>query len=385
MRIVLSLCLWTSLATCAGAQEAAPLQEVESVDLTAGRRVFAEVGPGLRALREGADGRIYLLVSPQPGVLVFGVNGKPLMQLGAALSAFAGVKTRPAAITFGEDCDVDAEGSIYVADRGANAVLIFSAEGTLLRSIPVVAPVSLAALPEGEVAVSTLRGSHLISVYDGAGRDVREFGDAEAISDRDDLNRYLSTGMLATDAQGHLFFAFPYMPEPTVRQYDRFGFAGKEIQYTSIEALQVAQAARKEIDRQEKRHESPYFKRNLTALTIDRSNGELWIALHNKLLHFDKDGNHRATYLLYTPEGSRLEATSILVNAQRILAGNEALGVYEFARPDRSEKTPVGKATGDDRAEKKVAPETTFPHAFFIYFYGPAASSQENCVIFSGQ
>jgi len=345
LKTCLLWCLLASVPACAAAQEA-PAQDTDYVDLTAGRRVFTEAGPGLRAIREGPDGRVYLLVSPQPGLLVFTAEGKPVMQLGAGLSAIAGVKSRPAALTFGEDCDVDAEGKIYIADRGANAVLIFSSEGTLLRTIPVTAPVSLAALPEGEVAVSTLRDPHLVSVYDKNGRDVREFGDPEPISDRDDLNRYLSTGLLATDAQGHLFFAFPYMPEPTIRQYDRFGFAGQEIQYTSLDALQVAQAARKEFVRQEKRHEPPYFKRNLTAVTIDRSSGELWIALHDKLLHFDKDGNRRATYLLFTPEGSRIDATSILVNARHILAGNEALGVYEFARPDKTQKTPAVKAHG---------------------------------------
>jgi hypothetical protein len=345
-------------AVSSSAQEP-PAQDSDYIDLTAGRRLYPEIPSGLRSMREGPDGRLYLLVSPQPGVLVFAANGKPLMQVGAALSAFAGVKTRPAAVTFGEDCDVDSEGRIYVADRGANAVLVFSNEGSLLRTIPVTAPVSLAALPEGEVAVSTLRDTHLVTVYDKNGRDVREFGDPEPISDREDLNRYLSTGLLATDAQSHLYFAFPYMPEPTIRQYDRFGFAGQEIQYTSIDVLQVAQAARKEILRQEKRHEPPYFKRNLTAVTIDRSSGEVWIALHDKLLHFDKDGNRLATYVLFTPEGSRIETTSLVVNLQHILAGSEALGVYEFPRPDLSsepEKTLRRKSTADRGAEKKLRP-----------------------------
>jgi len=324
------------------AQEPVQL-DIESQELTAGRKVFTELGPGLRAMREGSDGRIYLLVSPQPGVLVYEANFKPVMQIGAALSAYAGVKTRPAAIVFGEDCDVDADGNVYVADRGANAVLVFSKEGTQLRSIPVTAPTSLAAIGEGEVAVATLHESHLVTVFDKNGRDVREFGDPEPISDRDDLNRYLSAGLLATDAQGHLFYAFPFMPEPTIRQYDRFGFSGQEIQYTSIDILQVSQAARKEIARQEKRREPPYLKRNLTALTIDRASGEVWIALHNKLMHFDKNGNRSATYILFTPEGGRLEATSILVNPQHILVGNDALGVYEFVRPDKAGKIKTEK------------------------------------------
>jgi hypothetical protein len=333
-----------------------PQLDIESQDLTAGRRVFNDVGPGLRAMREGSDGRLYLLVSPQPGVLIYEANFKPVMQIGAALSASTNVKARPAAIVFGEDCDVDAQGNIYVADRGANSVLIFSKEGSLLRSIPVTAPVALAALTEGEVAVATLHGTHLITVYDKNGRDVREFGDPEPLSDRDELNRYLSTGLLATNAQGQLFYAFPFVPEPTVRVYEPFGVAEQEIQYTAIDALQVAQAARKEIDRQEKRHEPPYLKRNLTAVTVDRGTGELWIALHNKLLHFNKDGNRLATYLLYTPDGGRIEATSILVNSRHILAGTEAVGVYEFARPDATKEFKTDRATVGSTSEKKSSP-----------------------------
>ena len=356
LRVSLSFWLLAGLAWVAAAQEAAP-QSLETTELTASRRLFSlQIGPGLRAMREGPDGRLYLLVSPSPGLLVFEVNGKPVLQVGAALSSIAGVTTRPAAIKYGEDCDVDAEGQIYIADRGANAILIFSKEGSLLRSIPVNAPVSLAALPEGEVAVSTVRDTHLISVFDKNGRDVREFGDPEPLSDREDLNRYISTGLLATDAQGHLFYAFPYMPEPTVRQYDRFGFVGQEIVYNPIDALQVAQATRKEIDRQEKRHEQPYFKRNLTAVAVDRSNNDVWVGLHHGLLRFDKDGIARASYLLYTPEGGPLEVTSIVVNKQRLLIGSEALGVYEFARPGKKENLKTEKDNNNSSGEKKVSP-----------------------------
>ena len=330
----------------------------EERDLTASRRVFPEIGPGLRGIREGADGRVYLLVSPQPGVLVFDARGKEVLQVGAGLSPNASVKARPAAIGFGEDFDVDGDGKIYVADRRANTILIFSPEGTLLRTIPVNNPVSVAALPEGEVAVATLRDEHLILVFDKNGRDIREFGDSEPLSDREDLNRYLSTGLLAADAQGHLFYAFPYMPEPIIRQYDRFGFVGQEIQYTPIDALQVAQAARKEIQRQERRHEPPYLKRNITAIAVDRSSGEAWVGLHHALLHFDKEGNRRATYTLYTPDGSPLEATSILVDKQHLLVGNEAQGIYEFPRPDKAaDKAAAASATEHTSGEeKKVSP-----------------------------
>jgi hypothetical protein len=304
-------------------------------ELTAKGRILPGVGPGLRAVKRAADGRMYVLASPSPGLIVLDVQGKQVLSIGELTATPAGVKASRSLITFGEDCDADAEGKIYVADRGANLVQVFSADGTLLRSIAVKAPIAVAALPEGEVAVGTLREPHLVMVFDKNGRDVREFGDPEPIAERVELNRYLNIGQLATDAQGHLYYAFGYLPEPTVRQYDRLGYGGQDIQYTALEAMPAAQAARKEVERQERRGDEPSFKRILTAVGVDRSSGEVWIALHNKLLHFDKEGNRRASYLIYTPQGARLEANTILVEKDRLLIGSDPLGIYEFERPDK--------------------------------------------------
>jgi len=303
-------------------------------DLTARQRIFPGVGPGLRTVKQGMDGHIYVLASPSPGLLVFDAQGKQVLSVGAP-GISAGANAGRAPITFGEDCDADAEGKIYVADRGANLIRVFSRDGALVRSIAVRAPISIAALPEGEVAVSTLREPHLVIVFDKNGRVVREFGDPEPIAEREELNRFLNIGQLATDALGHLFYAFAYLPEPTVRQYDRLGYAGQDIQYTALEAMPTAQAARKEIARQERRGDQPSSRRILTAVGVDRANGEVWIALYNTLLHFDKEGNRRGSYQIYTPEGARLEANTILVEKGRLLIGSDPLGIYEFARPDK--------------------------------------------------
>ena len=228
------------------------------------------------------------------------------------------------------------ETDIASPHRGVNAVQVFSADGTLLRSIPVTTPVSVASLGEGEVAVATLRDPHLVIVFDKNGRDVREFGDLEQISDREDLNRFLNIGQLASDAQGHLYYGFAYTPEPTVRQYDRNGYgAGPDVQYLALEAAPAAQAIRREIVRQEKHQKSPSFKRVLTAMGVDRTNGEVWMAVGNTLLHFDKDGTRRASYQIYTPEGARLEANAILIENNRMVIGGDPIGVYEFDRPDK--------------------------------------------------
>jgi hypothetical protein len=327
VKVLAVLCLLACGAGSAAAQDEG--------DLVAKQRVFPGVGPGLRTLKRGGDGRLYVLASPSPGLLVFDAQGKQVLSINEAGVASSGAGQGHPLITFGEDCDGADDGKIYVADRGANLIQVFSPEGAPLRSIAVKNPISVAALPEGEVAVGTLREPHLVIVFDRNGRDVREFGDPEPLAERAELNRYLNIGQLATDAQGHLYYAFAYMPEPTVRQYDRLGYAGQDVQYTALDAMPAAQAARKEILRQESKGQQPSFKRILTAVGVDRTNGEVWIALYNTLLHFDKEGNRRATYKIYTPQGARLEANTILVENDRLFIGSDPLGIFEFERPDK--------------------------------------------------
>lgn len=329
LRVLAATCVFACV--CA----AALAQEPEEGDLTAQQRILPAIGPGLRAVRQGADGRLYVLASPNPGLIVYDAAGKQILSISELPSSAGGNNASHGLITFGEDCDVDPEGKIYVADRGANLIRVFGADGTPLRSFAVKDPVSVAALAEGEIAVATLREPHLVIVFDKTGKEVREFGDPEPIAERAELNRFLNIGRLATDASGHLYYAFAYLPEPTVRQYDRLGYAGQDIQYTAIEAMPAAQAARKEIEREERKGDQPWFKRILTGVGVDRSNGEIWIALYNNLLHFDAEGNRRATYKIYTPQGARLEANTILVASKHLIIGSDPLGLYVFDRPDK--------------------------------------------------
>jgi hypothetical protein len=312
-------------------------------ELFAKKRLFPGVGPGLRAVKRGTDGNYYVLSAPGSTAAVFDPAGKllrrvPVYDETKALASPSSTLTPQASplttITFGEDLDVDAQGTVYVADRGANAIKIWDAKGNE-RVIKVAGPVSVAALPEGEIAVATVHEEHLVIVFDKNGREAREFGDPETISDRPEVNRFLNIGMLVTDGDAHLYYAFPYLPEPTVRQFDRNGYGGQDIQYTGVDAWPAAQATRKEIERQEKRGDAPMFKRILTAVGVERSTGEVWMAIGNNLLHFDKEGNRRATYRIYTPEQARLEATTILIEQNRLLIGSDPLGIYEFERPDK--------------------------------------------------
>jgi hypothetical protein len=331
LRILAVLCLTFLSAVSAAAQIDA--------DMVAKRRLFAPVGPGLKQIREGGDGKIYVLASPFPGLVVYSPEARRLLTMheASALPEAALAEAKASGevlVQYGEDCDVDPDGTIYVADRVSNAVQVYSKDAKHLRTITINAPLAVAALPEGEVAVATMRQAALVTVFDKNGRLVREFGDAESLSDRQDLNRYLNMGDLATDAQGHLYYGFQYFPEPTVRQFDRFGYAAGDLRYSSLDVMQEAAAVRHEIEKQERRGDPPRFKQVMTAMGVDKTTGEVWIAMGSTLLRFDKEGNRRSMYRLYTPQNARLEANAILVERDRLIIGGDPIGVYEFERLD---------------------------------------------------
>jgi len=166
-------------------------------------------------------------------------------------------------------------------DRGDNLVTELAPDGKLLRSIHVNGPVSVAALPEGEVAVSTLHGAHLVTVYGPNGKVVPRVWGAEEFSSRQEINWLLSEGRLGTDAQGRLLLRlYTFRPEPLVRQYDQAGYAG--LDFWSLPdwmPFRRRQAARKEIDKQEKKQTPRNFLAILTAFGVDPVSGEVWMAL----------------------------------------------------------------------------------------------------------
>ena len=98
-------------------------------DLMATRRVFPTIGPGFRAVRHSANGNYYVLASPSVGVAIFDPNGKQISVIGAPPPAPVTNKAGRSAIAFGEDCDVDAQGNVYVADSGYNLVTEFAPDG----------------------------------------------------------------------------------------------------------------------------------------------------------------------------------------------------------------------------------------------------------------
>src|SRR4029077_10441725 len=216
-------------------------------DLMAKRRLFRDVGAGFREIRRGTNGNYFVLTAPAPAVKIYDPSGKVIGQVPSSSAAAA----KGAALVYGESFDVDHDGRVVVCDRGAKAVKIYSPGGALTAAIQFPVPVSVVFLPGDEFAVASPDTEHLVTAYDLGGKVVRESADREEIADRADINTQVNFGHLAADDMGNNYFSFDYLPEPTVRKFDRVGYLAMEIALKTLEFEPAAQAARKAIVRSE--------------------------------------------------------------------------------------------------------------------------------------
>jgi len=302
----------------------------EDSDLVARARLFPSLGAGVTAIRGDAAGR-YAVLTERAGIEIFNAKGEHTGHVPAEAGA-------EAAIVYGDDFDMDAEGRFYVADRASNAVKIYSPTGQLQRRLQIAAPTSVALLPGGEVAVASLRASKLVTVFGPEGRVVREFGEPEELTGRAELNRYANAGRLTRDAAGHLYYSFTYLPEPTVRRYDRFGYSDFQLVLNTEEFLPAALAARRILSGEGK--EKVELHAILGPVAVDPASGEFWLGIGGRLLRYGADGQDRGSYLIFTPEEQRLVARSVLVEARRILVASNEMGVFELPRPEAVVQTP---------------------------------------------
>jgi hypothetical protein len=318
------------------------LRAQEDPTLDATRRRFPDAGAGVRAIRRGPDGSYYVLAAPvtptsaKPSrsrapitptptvVLIFDAQDRKLRQIPAQ-------PRNGESVSLGS-LDIDASGRIYVADPAGNAVSLYTAGGALFAHFRIPVPTQIAALPHDQFAVSSANAGRLISVYDFHGTLLREFGELADMSDDAELNHRLNAGHLQSDKVGNLYFAFRFLPEPTVRKYDpATGILLDELSLTTLDLQPMAQSARQEIARAASgKAISPH--EIISALGIDRETQELWLALGNLLMHFDSADNKTATARTYTTSGARIVPGFIFVEKDNLLLGSDSLGIYEFPR-----------------------------------------------------
>ena len=316
------------LAARLRAQEPYPYES----DLVARHQVFRTVGNGFRQIRGGPNGTYYVLTAPGSAVQIYDKSGKNVGQVPSAAASAA----KGAALVYGDSFDVDSQGRVVVGDRGAKAVKVYSPDGRLAATVPIALPVSVVFLPGDEFAVASPDTEHLVTAYDLTGKLVRDYGEREDIADRADVNTQVNYGHLTVDDAGNNYFSFDYLPEPTVRKFDRLGYLALEVSLRTLEFEPAAQAARKAIARSQDSDRSiPSLHRIISAVGVDPKTEELWIAIGTLLMRFNKDGERVASFRTYLPYGARMEASQILVEPDRLLIGADPQGIYEFPKPQK--------------------------------------------------
>jgi DNA-binding beta-propeller fold protein YncE len=310
-------------------------QQIVEQDITATKRLYPDLGGGIWSIKRGPAGHYYILVGRS--VLVFGDDQQRLTEIPPPPTKdYRGAPQ----LVYGVAFDVDAAGKVYVADRAANILRIFSPDGSTLLNISFPAPTGVAVLPSGEIVAASANSDHLITVFDARGRELRSIGDQVDFTENHTFNHFLNVGHLATDPANNIYFAFNYFPEPTFRKYDRAGYAQLDISLTTVEFAPGAQAARREIKRETQTGNVPELKPTVSCIGVDPVTQRIWLAFGNEIMLFEKDGLQLAEYRLYTPEGGRLILNSILVEPERLIITSDPLGIYEFPRPDKLFSVP---------------------------------------------
>jgi hypothetical protein len=333
-RLQVGICVLIPVAIAAGwnlSRASAPVADQDqefSRELLARARVFPEIGPGVVAIKSDSAGRYYVLADPENAISIYQADGKRVGQIPNANS-------RGAKIVYAQDIDVDSKGRLFVADRGASAVKIFESDGSLDATIPVAGAMSVVALPGGEFAVAGLRSAQLVSVFDAHGKLARSFGEIPGAAAGADKEQALSPGRIYGDSMGHIYFVFSDLPDLTLRRYDQFGYVSYEVSLPVSDFTPQAEAKRWTTITIEQGATPSSTKPAIRALGADPITQELWIAIGDELVHFDKDGNRRAAYRTSTKDGVRIEPSSILVEHDRILIASDPQGIFDFALPER--------------------------------------------------
>lgn len=227
--------------------------------LAAQGRIFPDVGPGLRAIRRSSSGNYYILTAPG-AVAIYNADGKKIGQVPAEGSP-------DSSIIYGTDMQLDSTGRVFVADRGANAIKIYGANGALAGKFTVIAPISVQPISNREVAVASLFSRHLVEIYDPTrgdptrGQPFRSFGEIDEpivaecdsvtlnctartqsgdVVDDDRLKHVdtsINHGWFYGDSAGNIYVNVTGQPDPTIRKYDGYGYAAYDSTFPLNQAV----------------------------------------------------------------------------------------------------------------------------------------------------
>ena len=163
----------------------------------------------------------------------------------------------------------------------------------------------------------------------------RSFGEPSATNTESGRNQSPTPARIYGSAANYIYCTFNDLQDLTLRRYDRFGYASYEASVPASDFTPQGEAKRWTSITIEQGATPASMKPAIRAMAADPLSQDVWAAIGDELVHFDKDGNRRAAYRTSTKDGAPIEAGTILVERNRILVGADPMGIFDFDLPER--------------------------------------------------
>lgn len=187
-------------------------------------------------------------------------------------------------------------------------------------------------LSTGEICVVGYPHKGLISILDSSGHLVREIGETVQVVPEPKLNAFLNSGKLAVDDSDNIYFAFTWLPKPTVRKYDKTGRLVVEFHPYGQQLEQASQRARQGIERRLVEG-GIGGSAVIFGLGIDPKTKDIWVSSGGWIHRYDKSGNPKDTMHFVDQDGRPINVDEILMHDDQVYVVCRVTGVYEFDYP----------------------------------------------------
>lgn len=316
LRVILLLSLPVALLGQSGAGEK------DAVDLRATDRVALEVDFIVGPVHRDGQGRYYVPDRHERLVRVYDNRFNPVGTIGGPSPGVAALNPDNFAVT--------RDGRVVSAEL--TQIKVFSPAGVLQGSFPVWRVTTLGVLRTGEIVVSGFGAQKLISIYDVEGQLLRSFGQPVHADDDSHRNAMLNVGRIVTDSKDNIYYLFLFLPEPTIRKYDREGNLLAELHPDGKMIRKAATLAEEKLEKQ-RAGEGTGFSAVFEGIAVDEESEELWVSWASYIYRLGPDGAVRAVYQFKRPENFPVNVNHMLVERDRLIIASTAHGVFLAPKP----------------------------------------------------
>lgn len=313
-----------ALGSPIGPLQQQPVTDETAVELRATERVFPEVRFITGPVRQDRRGNYYVSDRHTRTIRIYNEFFNPIGTIG-------GMGRGAADLGGTETFAVTADGKVVTV--GLEEIKIFNSAGVAERTFRSWRTMALDVMSTGEILVSGFPEDKLIHVFSPEGKLLREFGEP-VFGDEDQSNKgYLNTGLIAVDSDDNIYYAFRFLPEPTIRKYDREGNLLAEFHPDAKMIREAGSESQRRIEKMRAGDRDAGFRPVFATLTVDEATGDIWASMGPYIYRLSPDGKVRSAYRFVSPEGFPAPVRQILLQKDRMIIAASSWGVLMAPKP----------------------------------------------------